>query len=71
VKISLAVSEGGSELVAGRLVGCRHSVASPMVQLHGQSHHLQTPTVEAKVGIGRSDFGRAGPSPSAGEPKDR
>lgn len=63
MKIQLAVSERGCEPVAGRLVGCWHSVAFSMVQLHG---HLQTPVVGAKLGLSRSEFGRACPSPAAG-----
>lgn len=65
MKICLAVSDGDSEPVAGRLVGCGLSVTISIVQLHGQSCHLQTPTAEAKLGVGRSEFGRTCLSPSA------
>lgn len=63
MKIQPAVSERGSEPVAGRLMGCWHSVAFSMVQLH---KHLQTTVVGAKLGVSRSEFGRACPSPCAG-----
>lgn len=63
MKIQPAVSERGSEPVAGRLVGCWHSVAFSMVQLHG---HLHTTVAGAKLGVSRSEFGRACPSPCDG-----
>lgn len=61
MKIQPAVSERGSEPVAGSLVGCWHSVAFSMVQLH---RYVQTPVVGAKLGVSRSEFGRVCPSPS-------
>lgn len=65
MKIWLAVSDGDSEPMARRLVGCGLSVTISMVQLHGQSCQLQTPRTEAKLGVGRSEFGRTCLSPSA------